>query len=76
MQYICLCEFFDHNDWCFRPGFCTGKAIRIVPGSTLANERNFVMNHDPVAGLIASPVIIIIILSSLLSLYYIIIITI
>ena len=41
------------NEWCFRPRFCT---CNIGPGTTWANEMNFVMKHAPGAGSIAQPV--------------------
>ena len=43
------------NDWCFRPRFCTGKDI-LGRRQPRRNEMNFVMNHDPDAGLIARPI--------------------
>ena len=45
------------NEWCFRPQFCTVKAIRnTVPETTWANQMGFDMNHAFGAGSIARPV--------------------
>ena len=33
------------NGWCFRPHFCTCKAVYTGPGTTWAYEMDFVMNH-------------------------------
>ena len=57
---LCNCEnvlsvFVRRNKRYFRSRFCTVKAIA-GPGTTWANELNFVLNHAPGAGSIARPV--------------------
>ena len=44
------------HEWCFRPRFCTVKAVYTGPVTTWANEMNFVMNLVPGAGSIVRPV--------------------
>ena len=44
------------NEWCLRPWFCS-KVIYTRPGINWANEMNFDMNHDLVAGSIARRVV-------------------
>ena len=47
---------FIMNKWCFRPRFCTVKAIGLLGLGQPANEMNFVLNYAPGRGSIDRPV--------------------